>query len=116
MSSTTLLAFKKMRSYQATSVAVVDDNNVLINVVTANHLRGLNRRNVHLVLKPALAFISELGSEEREEPRTCGRELPFSRLMERFADGVQKVVFVLGDQGQPVGAVTMSDLLSVLVE
>jgi len=106
--------FKNMTSEKVPAVAVVDEKGKLIGNLSASDLRGMNSKRLKLAVKPVLEFITSSYGFVRK-PVTISLEDKLETAYHRVVNEGLHRLWVVDDQGKPVGCVSLTNLISVFM-
>jgi len=109
---TALVGFKKMFVHMVSAIGIVDDNGVLVGVLSSSDLRGLKRRQLGTLNKPVMTFLIET-QLERKEPYTCSEDCNLFQCLEKIIWTRVHRIFVVNKEDMPVGVISYSDMLGV---
>jgi len=110
-------AFSDMASKGLESAAVVDDSGKLIANLSVNDLKGLTRRNCDILLEPLSNFLTRDWSRGWwNRPITVTLDDPLYFAVLQFVSSNVHRMYILDDDGKPVGDVDLTDVLKVLLQ
>jgi CBS domain-containing protein len=107
-------ALKKMYLHHINGIAIVNDHNKLVASLSTSDLKGLSHHHLNHLHQPVLMFLTAV-HKRVPEPLVCQRTTTFRQIVERLLEfGVHRV-WVVDEQSVPVGVITQSDLIALLV-
>jgi len=109
-----LTAFKKIHQDGFSAVAVIEDDGVLVEEVSAADLRGLNRERLFDLKKPVIMFLKSCKGT-LIKPLTCHGKFTLSQVMAGIIRNKAHRAWVIDENDIPVGIITLSDILSMFV-
>jgi len=108
-SGTLLTAFEMLSTNRVNGVAVVDEHGALVGNVSASDFKGVtsaNFLNMGVILKRYLTL----------PPVSVKEEDTYYDITKAFVDtGVQRI-YVVNNRNQPVGVVTLTDMMNIIVQ
>jgi CBS domain-containing protein len=109
-----LRCYRRMVMEDITSIAIVDESGKLVANLSASDLRGLNRSSFQKLDEQVLKYLAEGRGGEVRAPVTCTAWSTLREVMQKMLiEGVHRV-WVTNEAGEPVGQVSMSDVIRVL--
>lgn len=108
-----LTGLKKMYLHKVNAVAVVSDKGKLLASLSANDLKGLSHNNLEHLHQPVLLFLSAL-HRQVPTPIKCPESTSLSVIVERFMEFRAHRIWVVNAQDEPIGVITMSDVVGLL--
>ncbi|KAF8977998.1 hypothetical protein BGZ46_006947 [Entomortierella lignicola] len=110
------VALQKMSTTHASSVAVVDSDGALVAEMSAADLRGLNPSRIQDLTKPVLVFLKGSHGGELKRPLSCKVRFSLGQLLSGLVRNHAHRSWLVNDDDQPIGCITISDVLSALIE
>jgi len=113
----TAKAFSQMAEEGLESAAVVDDSGKLIASLCVNDLKGLTRRNCDILLDPLSSFLTREWSRGWwSKPISVSLDDPLYFIVLQFVSSNVHRMYVIDDDGRPIGDVDLMDILKVLIK
>ncbi|KAF9991727.1 hypothetical protein BGZ79_004076, partial [Entomortierella chlamydospora] len=110
------IALKKMSTTHASSVAVVDSDGGLVAEMSAADLRGINPSRIQDLARPVLVYLKAQQGGDLKRPLSCKVRFSLGQLLSGLVLNHAHRSWLVDDEDRPVGCITMSDILSVLLE
>jgi len=110
---TALEGFLLMLEKNVECVAITDDDDLAISVLTSGNVRGLNPDALKEVVKPILPFLKS-ALDNVPEPHTCTENYTIIQLIKKLMHYQTRRLIVVDKDGLPIGIVSMSDIVSAL--
>jgi len=110
-------AFLRMADLKVTAVAVVNEQGFLVTTLSSSDLRGLSEDNLKYIKLPVLEFLKAMrgGDERIVHPVTCSPRDTLEKIFPQVTAAKIHRVWVTNSAKEPIGVVTLTDILSVLV-
>ena len=102
--------------HRKNAIAIVDKDGRIISNLSASDLRGLHRGNIDSLLLPVYEFL-ETNSRERnggllpDQLRTAKPDTPLDEIVQMILDSRIHRVWITNDNDEPVGVVSITDIL-----
>ncbi|CAG8756846.1 14997_t:CDS:2 [Cetraspora pellucida] len=107
--------FKIMAIHRLSSIAIVDINNTLVDNLSASDIRYLTIDNITDGLLPVREFLQKIYSHPKEVA-ACTEDIRLEEVMHSAVSiGVHRIWVKEKDTNKPIGVVSMSDMLDMLV-
>lgn len=116
LNATSLLAFKSMWAHKVGAIGIVDDNHVLVDVISSTDLRSITSESLSDLHSPAVAFVRHADRRRPSEPLTCLPTTTLSHAMARLIRTKCHRLFVVDDAHRPLGVVSVSDVISAFLD
>lgn len=119
-SQTALTGFRRMMSPEGAPVPalpLVGDDGRVVASLSLSDLRGFRADIFNLVLLPArefLEFVRDPKAPHDAGPVTCRPDEPLGDVIDRLLARRVHRAWVVGDRGQPVGVVSMTDVVAAV--
>ncbi|KAF9439099.1 hypothetical protein BGZ76_011337 [Entomortierella beljakovae] len=110
------IALQKMSTTHASSVAVVDSNGSLVAEMSAADLRGINPSRIQDLTRPVLVYLKKSQGGELKKPLSSRAKFSLGQLLSGFVRNHSHRSWLVDEDDKPVGCITQSDVLSVLLE
>ncbi|KAI9096563.1 hypothetical protein DFS34DRAFT_623259 [Phlyctochytrium arcticum] len=118
--SSALSAFREMHKHNVSAVAITDEQNALVANLSASDLRNMSASNLDTLLDNVFTFL-EVDCHRRAD-QVKADQLKFVEVGQKVHVAVQAMrdahihrIWIADDNDHPVGVVTLSDVLSVMV-
>jgi len=108
---TALEGFLLMLKHKIECVGIIDDDGLVISVLTSGNVRGLNPDALKQVVKPILPFLKN-ALDDIPEPHTCTGNYTITQLMTKLMHYQTRRLLVIDKKNMPIGIVSMSDIIS----
>jgi CBS domain-containing protein len=120
--------FLKMFNREVNAVAVVDEKGALVSNLSASDLAGLSAKNIHCLKQPPLHFLEVMQSsnffqfsltfpdKKAPVPVTCSSKTHLTEVIEKLIGAKIHRVWVVNSAQQPIGVVTLTDVLRSFVK
>lgn len=110
-----LKALQLMASSHASSIAVVDSTGALVAEMSAADLRGINPDRFKDLTKPVMVFLKS-SKDNLRRPLSCRPRFSLGQIMSGVVRTHAHRSWLVDDEDQPVGCITLSDILSVFLD
>ncbi|KAF9113691.1 hypothetical protein BGX27_000962 [Mortierella sp. AM989] len=110
------VALQKMSTTHASSVAVVDSNGALVAEMSAADLRGINPSRIQDLVKPVLVYLKASQEGELKRPLSCKTQFSLGQLLSGLVLSHAHRSWLVDEEDRPIGCITLSDILSILIE
>ncbi|KAF9351343.1 hypothetical protein BGX26_010635 [Mortierella sp. AD094] len=110
------IALQKMSTAHASSVAVVDSNGGLVAEMSAADLRGINPSRIQDLVRPVLVYLKTSQGGDLKRPLSCKARFSLGQLLSGLVRNHAHRSWLVDEEDRPVGCITLSDILSVLLE
>jgi CBS-domain-containing membrane protein len=119
---------RTMAVHGLSAVPVVDSSRRLFANLSATDLRGITQSQFDLLLKSVREFLDQMApthksqkqgpshAVSRGEPVSCTRHETLHTAMKKCIDRRVHRLWAVNDQQQPIGCVSLSDILATLTE
>jgi len=108
---TALEGFQLMLKNKVECIAITDDNDLIISVLTSGNVRGLNPEALKEFVKPILPFLKN-ALDDVPEPHTCNNNYTIIQLIKKLMHYQTRRLVVVNKDNEPTGIVSMSDIVS----
>jgi len=105
-------SFKRMRVHEVNGIAIVDSGGKLVATLSESDLRGLEQKSIERLQFPVLEFIKVQNLGVVPEVITVRPDLPFRDLLETVCKKKIHRVFLLDNNNQLSGVITLSDIIA----
>ncbi|ORX44850.1 hypothetical protein BCR36DRAFT_585965 [Piromyces finnis] len=110
---TALEGFKLLLENKVECVAITDDDNTIISVLTSGNIRGLNPEALKEIVKPILPFL-KAALDDIPEPRTCNSSYTIIQLIKKLMHYQTRRLVMVNSENEPFGIVSMTDIVNSL--
>ncbi|KAF9426555.1 hypothetical protein BGZ94_006358 [Podila epigama] len=108
-------ALQKMNSSHTSSVAIVDANGALVAEMSAADLRGLNPDRFEDLTRPVIVYL-KTSKRGLHQPLSCRAKFSLGQILSGIVRNHAHRSWLVDEQDQPVGCITLSDILSVFLD
>jgi len=115
---TALEAFRVMAESKVSALAVTNKSGVLIGNFAASNLEGFKMGRVNMLFLPVMKYLELPGLRGviHDTLLTCSPDVPLLTVLDTLVDQKIHRVWVIDSAGLPLGAVTMTDIISHLTQ
>jgi CBS domain-containing protein len=111
------LGFRKISESDTSGVAVIDGDGRIVANLSASNIRGISRRNFHLMNRPLFEFLQR---DRRRGwwtmPITIRENDTLEKAVLQFCASRVHQMYVVDDNGKPTAVITPTDLITHFVE
>jgi len=111
LKQTALEGFQLMVKNKVECIAITDEDDTIVSVLTSGNVRGLNPEALKEVVKPILPFLKN-ALDDIPEPHTCNVNYTIIQLIKKLMHYQTRRLVVVNKDNEPIGIVSMSDIVS----
>jgi len=108
--SSAIQAFKLMTSHRITSIALINSNGTLSSILSAKDIKIIEPDALFTKLyKPVSEFL-QIGTVNHTAI-SCGMQTRISEVIQKLAQDKIHRIYIINQQNQPIGVITLGDIL-----
>ncbi|KAF9921723.1 hypothetical protein FBU30_008210 [Linnemannia zychae] len=108
-------ALQQIAISHASCVAIVDTDGGLVAEMSAADLRGINPNRIEELHRPVLVYLKTCQGNLKK-PLSCKAKFSMGQLMSGLVRNHGHRSWLVDDEDRPIGCITLSDILAVLLE
>jgi len=116
VSERTISAFHRMFSKDVRALPIVDENGTLVANLSSSDLRGISNSSLSKVKLPVYQFLEAMQGGKPPHPVVCKSTSTLTEVMLQAATAKVHRVWVTNSKEQPIGVVTLTDIINTVVD